>query len=80
MIHYKRIQRFCEKIIKHYKFNSLGLRFGSVVGTSENNINNRMHIQMFKTALFTGRINVPNPQMLRPFISLENVFFFFELP
>lgn len=61
-----------ENLIKTYNFNSVGLRFGSVIGANENHINNRMHIQMFKSALFTGRINVPNPTTMRPFISLED--------
>lgn len=49
---------------------SIGLRLATVVGISSKQRSDRIHIQMLKSAIFTGRIHVRNPYGWRPIISM----------
>lgn len=48
---------------------TIGLRLATVVGVSPRQRSDRLHIQMLKSSLFTGRIHVYHPLGLRPILS-----------
>lgn len=51
---------------------TIGLRLATVVGISPKQRSDRIHIQMLKSALFTGRIHVYNPYCVRPIIEMND--------
>src|SRR4029077_3141949 len=57
---------------------SIGLRLATVVGLSSNQRADRIHLQMLKSALFTGRIKVQNPNSKRPIISMDETLAAFQ--
>ena len=62
-----------EKALRSLSIRSVGLRLGSVVGLSPKQRSDRLHIQMLKSALFTGRIHVYNPFSQRPILSMTDL-------
>lgn len=48
---------------------TIGLRLATVVGISPRQRSDRLHIQMLKSAVFTGRIHISHPFSLRPILS-----------
>lgn len=62
-----------ERLIKALPVRSVGLRLGSVIGLSAKQRSDRLHIQMLKSALFTGRIHVYHPFSERPIISMKDL-------
>ena len=58
--------------------NTIGLRLASVVGISPKLRSDGLHIQMLKSALFTGIIYVKSPLSLRPVLSMSDMISAFQ--
>lgn len=63
-----------EKAIKNItNTNTIGLRFGTVIGISPNQRTDLVHIAMIKSAVLKGCVNVVNPKCYRSILSLEDL-------
>ncbi len=63
-----------EKAIKNINnTNTIGLRFGTVIGISPNQRVDLVHIAMMKSAIRKGIVNVVNPKCYRSILSIQDL-------